>query len=114
MFYVDESKNLNSALWQSCWRHGVSRTLKISFSYFFCFWLGFLFCRLLWNGFGELVSVMERNPSCSRIFFMSSVKHSSRRGLVQRFQGSERRWRGERYMKLAEDKESRLLARRRS
>ncbi len=42
MFYVDESKNLNSALWQSCWRHGVSRTLKISFSYFFVF--GLVFC----------------------------------------------------------------------
>jgi hypothetical protein len=33
---------------------------------FFCFWLGLLLCRLFCNGFGELVSVMERNPSCSR------------------------------------------------
>ncbi len=32
---------------------------------FFCFWFGLLFCRLLWNDLGELVSVIERNPSCS-------------------------------------------------
>jgi hypothetical protein len=59
-------ENPNSALWQSCWRHGVSRMLKSSFSYFSVFSLGLLLCRLLWNGFGELVSVMERDPSCSR------------------------------------------------
>jgi hypothetical protein len=33
---------------------------------FFCFWLGLLLCMLLWNGFGELVLVMECDPSCSR------------------------------------------------
>jgi len=27
----------------------------------FCFWLCLLFCRLLWSGFGELVSVMEQD-----------------------------------------------------
>jgi hypothetical protein len=32
---------------------------------FLCFGLGLLFCRLLWSGFGELVSVMERDPGCS-------------------------------------------------
>ncbi len=32
---------------------------------FFHFWLGLLFCKLLWGGLGELVSVMEHNPSCS-------------------------------------------------
>ncbi len=32
---------------------------------FFCFWLGLLFCKLLWSGFGELISVMEHNPGCS-------------------------------------------------
>ncbi len=32
---------------------------------FFCFWLGLLFCKLLWSGFGESVSVMERDPGCS-------------------------------------------------
>ncbi len=36
---------------------------------FFYFWLGLLLCMLLWNGFGELVSEMERNPSCSRNTF---------------------------------------------
>jgi len=32
---------------------------------FFYFWFGLLFCKLLWSGFGELVSVMEHNPNCS-------------------------------------------------
>ncbi len=32
---------------------------------FFCFWLCWLFCRLLWNALGKLVSVMERDPCCS-------------------------------------------------
>jgi hypothetical protein len=32
---------------------------------FFYFWLGLLFCRLLWGGLGELVLVMERNHGCS-------------------------------------------------
>jgi hypothetical protein len=32
---------------------------------FFCFWLGLLFCKLLWSGFGELISVMEHNLGCS-------------------------------------------------
>jgi hypothetical protein len=32
---------------------------------FFYFWLNFLFSRLLWSGFGELVSVMERDLGCS-------------------------------------------------
>ncbi len=31
----------------------------------FCFWLGLLFCRLLWSDLGELVSVMECDPGCS-------------------------------------------------
>ncbi len=33
---------------------------------FFYFWLGLLLCRLLWNGLGELVSVMECDLSCSK------------------------------------------------
>jgi len=32
---------------------------------FFYFLLGLLFCKLLCSGFGELVLVMECNPSCS-------------------------------------------------
>jgi len=36
------------------------------FFLFFCFWLGLLLCSLLWNGFGELVLVMECDPSYSR------------------------------------------------
>jgi hypothetical protein len=30
-----------------------------------CFLFCLLFCRLLWNGFSELVSMMERDPNCS-------------------------------------------------
>jgi hypothetical protein len=33
---------------------------------FFYFWLGLLLCKLLCNGFGELVSVMECDPSYSK------------------------------------------------
>jgi len=32
----------------------------------FLFWLGLLLCKLLCNGFGELVSVMECDPSYSK------------------------------------------------
>jgi dolichyl-phosphate-mannose--protein O-mannosyl transferase len=32
---------------------------------FFYFWVGLLFCRLLWSGFDDLVSVMEGDPACS-------------------------------------------------
>jgi len=30
----------------------------------FCFWLCLLFCKLLWSGFGELVSMMEWDVGC--------------------------------------------------
>jgi hypothetical protein len=33
--------------------------------FLFIFWLGLLFCKLLWGGLSELVSMMERNPSYS-------------------------------------------------
>ncbi len=62
---------------------------------FFCFWLGLLFCRLFWSGFGEVVLVMECNLSCSWILFMSCMNHSSNGGLVQSFQVSEGMWREE-------------------
>jgi len=32
---------------------------------FFYFWIDLLFCKLLWSGFGQLVSVMERDPDYS-------------------------------------------------
>jgi hypothetical protein len=34
------------------------------FNYLFCFWLCLLFCKLLWNGFNELVPMMERDLGC--------------------------------------------------
>jgi hypothetical protein len=39
------------------------------------------------------------------------VNHGSGGGLVWSFQGSKGKWRGERYIKLAEKKEYGLLAR---
>jgi len=62
---VDESRNPNLALWQMMLKLWCFKdTEKFNFL-FFCFWLGLLFYRLLWSGFGELVSVMERDPSYS-------------------------------------------------
>jgi hypothetical protein len=62
---VDKSKNPNLALWQSLPKLLCFKDAK-KFNYlFFCFRLGLLFCRLLWSGFGELVSVMEHDLSCS-------------------------------------------------
>ncbi len=34
-------------------------------AFVFCFWLGLLFCKLLWSGFGELVSMMCQDPNRS-------------------------------------------------
>jgi len=76
--------------------------------FFFCFWLDLLFSRLLWNGLGELVSMMERDPNCSMDTFDESVDHGSCGGLLQSFLGSEGMWRRESYMKLAEMKEGKF------
>jgi hypothetical protein len=62
---VDESRNPNSALWQMMPKMWCFKDAK-KFNYLFLyFWLGLLFCRLLCSGFGELVSMMERDPSYS-------------------------------------------------
>ncbi len=62
---MDESRNLNLALWQMMLKLLCCKDVK-KFNYLFlCFWLGLLFCRLLWSGFGELVSVMEGDLGCS-------------------------------------------------
>jgi len=58
-------ENPNSTLWLSYWKHGVSKMSKNLFSCFFYFWLGLLFCRLLWRDLGELVSVIKRDHGCS-------------------------------------------------
>jgi len=42
----------------------VLRMLKVQLLVFY-FCLCLLFCKLLWSGFGELVSVMVQNPSYS-------------------------------------------------
>jgi hypothetical protein len=43
---------------------------------------------------------------------MSNVKHNFVVGLVRRFQGSEKRWKGKIHMKLAEEKKRIFLARK--
>jgi hypothetical protein len=64
-FYVDESRNPNSTLWQMMLKLLCFKDIE-KFNYLFsCFWLGLLFCRLLWSGFGELVLVMEWDLDCS-------------------------------------------------
>jgi hypothetical protein len=64
-----KAENPNLVLWLNCWRHGVARAPKKLFFCFFCFWFIFLFCKLLGRDLGELVLVMECNPSCSMEFF---------------------------------------------
>lgn len=69
------------------------------------------FYRLLWSGFGKLVLVMEHDPWLQEwILFMSSVNHGFGGGLVRSFQGNERMWKRESYMKSVEEKEGNFLA----
>ncbi len=67
-----------------------------------------LFCRLLRRDFGELVSMMERDPSYSMETLYelceSRLCKGIARGLVRRFQGSEGMKRGGIYMMLAKKK----------
>ncbi len=52
----------------------------------------------MWKDLNELVSLMERNPSCSMETLVSDVNHGYARGLVKRFQVSERMRRREIYI----------------
>jgi len=60
---MNEGKNTNSAMWETMLNFCASRmpTVQLLVLYF---WLCLLFCRLLWNGFGELVLVMEQDLGC--------------------------------------------------
>jgi hypothetical protein len=71
---------------------------------FFVFFVFDLFCTLLWKDLGELLSVMERDPSYSKKIHYVFGNHSSVRGLVKRFQGSERTKKIKIYMRLVEGK----------
>jgi hypothetical protein len=68
---MNESNNPNSDVWQMmlkllCFKDTESQLLV------FCFWFGFVVLQVIvfnvvfqWSGFGELVSMMERNPCYS-------------------------------------------------
>jgi hypothetical protein len=57
--------NRNSAQWLNYWWHNDPRAPKNLFMILFRIWFVLLLCRLLRRHLGELVFVMERNPSCS-------------------------------------------------
>ncbi len=76
---------------------------------FFCFWLGLLFCRLLWNDFDELGSVMECDPSCSMDTLYEQCESWFWRRRIGAFRGAKEGGERESYMKLAEEKEGRFL-----
>ncbi len=62
---MDENKNPNPTLWQMMPKPWCFKDVEKFNFLFFCFWRGLLFCRLLWNGFGELVSMRECDPNYS-------------------------------------------------
>jgi hypothetical protein len=62
---MNESRNPNSVVWQMMLNLLCFKDAESPITFLFCFWLCLLFCRLLWSGLGELVLVMERDPSCS-------------------------------------------------
>jgi hypothetical protein len=62
---MDKNRNPNSALSHMMPKPLCFKDVK-KFNYLFiCFWFGLLFCKLLWSGFGELVSMIEHDLSCS-------------------------------------------------
>ncbi len=69
IFLCMKAKNHNLALWQSLLEVWCFKDAEKFIFLFFNFWLGLLLCKLLCNGFGELVLVMERDPSCSKDTF---------------------------------------------
>ncbi len=84
-FFVDESKNLNSALWESYRSYGVSRTLKSSI---FCFSIFGLICCFAsycgvalvnWFQWWSVILAIQW------ILFINSVNHGSGGGLMQSF-----------------------------
>jgi hypothetical protein len=78
--------------------------VKNFISLFFCFWFVLLFCRLLWNDLGELVSVMERDPG-----YLMDILYELGESRLCEWIGAELSWeQGDKeyiYMMLAEVKE---------
>jgi len=66
---------------------------------------------LLWNSFGELVSVMERGPNCSRniLYEQCEARFCERIGVE--ILGERKKVERKRYMKLLKEKACKLLAR---
>jgi hypothetical protein len=62
---MDENRNPILPIWQMMPKPWCFKDIEKFNFLFLCFWLGLLFCKLLWNGFDELVSMMERDFSCS-------------------------------------------------
>jgi len=102
---VDESRNPNYALLQSCQSHGVSRMSKSSISCFFVFSLVCCFARYCGVALVRWCYWWSVILASQWILFMSCVNDGSGRGLVWNFLGSKRMWRRESYMKLVEVKE---------
>jgi hypothetical protein len=105
-----KAKNLNLALPQSYWTHGVSKTLKSSFKKNKN-WFGLLLYMLLWNGFGELVSAMECGPNCSRNILYEQCETQFCERISVEILGERKKVERKKYMKLVKEKEGRHLAR---
>jgi hypothetical protein len=70
------------------------------FFLFFCFWLGLLFCKLLRNDLGELVSVLEHDLGRSTDALYELCESQLLWRIGGSFQGNEGRWRGEKIYKV--------------
>ncbi len=62
-----------------------------------------------WSGFGELVSVIERNPYCSIEIFYGECESQFLEMIGDALSGSRRMWMKKNYMKLAEEEEGMQL-----
>jgi hypothetical protein len=61
---MNENKNPNSIVWQMMLKLLCFKDTE-SLITCFLFLALFVVLKLVWSGFGELVSMMERNPYCS-------------------------------------------------
>ncbi len=88
-------------VFQGCW--------EVYFLFFY-FWLGLLLCKLLWNGFGELVLVMEHDPSYLRDILYEQCEAQFWVGISAEVLGERRKVERRKNMKLVKQKDNRFLA----